>query len=279
MDVHELHRKRTAGERIRMITGLGMTETAPSCTFAVGTDVRSGHIGLPCPGVEGKLVPMAGKTEIRFKGPNVMPHYWRAPQETADAFDEEGFYRSGDAVKFIDEAQPLRGLTFDGRIAEDFKLSTGTLVSAGPLRAKIVLDGAPCVQDAVVAGKDRDDIGILGFARADECRKLAGLSPDLPAAQTLKHPKVREFFQTLADRLWHEGTGSSNRVARMLLLDEPPSIDKGEITDKGSINQRAVLTNRSALVDLLYLGGQGVILPMSSAAHSVATPPGTSAHR
>jgi feruloyl-CoA synthase len=260
-DKLDAHAERTVGERVRMLTGLGMTETAPSCTFAVGTDVRSGHIGLPCPGVEVKLVPMGDKTEIRFKGPNVMPHYWRAPEQTADAFDEEGFYRTGDAVKFIDPAQPLRGLMFDGRIAEDFKLSTGTFVSVGPLRARIILDGSPCVQDVVVTGLNRDDVGILVFPRVDECRKLAGLSPQIAAGDVLKHPKVIDFFQQLVDRQWHAGTGSANRVARALLLVEPPSIDRGEITDKGSINQRAVLTHREALVERLYHGGDGVLLP------------------
>ncbi|RQP26570.1 feruloyl-CoA synthase [Piscinibacter terrae] len=260
-DKLDAHAERTVGERIRILTGLGMTETAPSCTFAVGTDVRSGHIGLPCPGVEVKLVPAEGKTEIRFKGPNVMPHYWRAPEQTAEAFDEDGFYKTGDAVKFIDPAQPLRGLMFDGRIAEDFKLSTGTFVSVGPLRARLILDGSPCVQDVVVAGLNRDDVGILVFPRIDECRKLAGLAADVPPAVVLKHPKVVDFFQSLVDHAWHAGTGSANRVARALLLVEPPSIDKGEITDKGSINQRAVLTHRAALVDALYDQADGVLLP------------------
>jgi feruloyl-CoA synthase len=260
-DKLDAHAERTVGERIRILTGLGMTETAPSCTFAVGTDVRSGHIGLPCPGVEVKLVPTDGKTEIRFKGPNVMPRYWRAPEQTAEAFDEEGFYKTGDAVKFIDPAQPLRGLMFDGRIAEDFKLSTGTFVSVGPLRARLILDGAPCVQDVVVAGLNRDDVGILVFPRIDECRKLAGLAADTPPATVLQHPKVVDFFQSFVDRAWHAGTGSANRVARALLLAQPPSIDKGEITDKGSINQRAVLTHRAELVDALYAVAEGVLLP------------------
>lgn len=263
-DKLDAHAERTMGERVRVLTGLGMTETAPSCTFALGTDVRSGHIGLPCPGVEVKLVPTQGKTEIRFRGPNVMPGYWRAPEQTAEAFDEEGFYCTGDAVKLVDPADPQRGLMFDGRIAEDFKLSTGTFVSVGPLRARIILDGAPCVQDVVVTGLNRDDIGILVFPRLDECRKLAGLGADVPAGEVLRHPRLREFFQQLVDRQWQAGTGSANRVARAHVLADPPQIDKGEITDKGSINQRAVLAQRSALVDLLYshsTGGDDVIVP------------------
>ncbi len=247
--------ERTVGERIPMFTGLGMTETAPSCTFALdAASVRSGHIGLPCPGVEVKLVPVDGKVEIRFRGPNVMPGYWRQPELSADSFDEEGYYRTGDAVKWVDPAQPAKGLMFDGRIAEDFKLSTGTFVSVGPLRARIIAAGAPCVQDAVITGLNRDEVGMLVFPRVDECRKLAGLAAHTPAPEVLHHPVVREFFQTLVDRLWREGTGSANRVARAHVLAEPPSIDKGEVTDKGSINQRAVLTHREALVEALYGG-------------------------
>ena len=145
-DKLDAHGEASTGERVRIITGLGMTETAPSCTFAVGTDVRSGHIGLPVPGVEVKLVKDAStgdKTEIRFRGPNVMPGYWRAPEQTRDAFDDEGFYRTGDAVTWVDPADPQRGLLFDGRTAEDFKLDTGTFVSVGPLRAKIIAGRRP----------------------------------------------------------------------------------------------------------------------------------------
>jgi feruloyl-CoA synthase len=246
--------ERTVGERIRMFTGLGMTETAPSCTFAVGDTVRSGYVGLPCPGVEVKLVPVAEKLEVRFRGPNVMPGYWRAPEQTAEAFDDEGYYRTGDAVRLIDTNDPNAGLMFDGRIAEDFKLSTGTFVSVGPLRARVILDGAPYVQDVVVTGIDRDDIGILIFPRLDECRRLAGAEPDAPAPAVLHAAPVRALFQALIDRLWRAGTGSANRVARAHVLAEPPSIDHGEITDKGSINQRAVLKQRDALVNALYLG-------------------------
>jgi feruloyl-CoA synthase len=257
------------GERVRVITGLGMTETAPSCTFAVGTDVRSGHIGLPVPGVEIKLVPDSsgdphGKTEIRFRGPNVMPGYWRNEDATRDAFDEEGFYCSGDAVKFVDPLQPRKGLLFDGRTAEDFKLSTGTFVSVGPLRAHVIAAGDPCVQDVVVAGLNRDEIGLLIVPRAEPCRRLAGLDADIPLPEVLHHPAVRAFFQSLLNRLWAAGTGSATRPARLHVLAEPPSIDKGELTDKGSINQRAVLMHRAALVDALYQGAASdpfVIVP------------------
>lgn len=266
-DKLDAHAEAAVGERVRIITGLGMTETAPSCTFAVGTDVRAGHIGLPVPGVEVKLVPAtAGKTEIRFRGPNVMPGYWRAPEQTEEAFDEEGFYRTGDAVKLIDPTQLSRGLLFDGRTAEDFKLSTGTFVSVGPLRAKVIAAGYPCVQDAVATGLNRDELGLLMFPRADECRKLAGLPEATPLREVLQHPVVVTFFQALADRLWREGTGSASRPARLHVLSESPSIDHGEVTDKGSINQRAVLAHRAALVDALYEGaGLPVIVPNKEA--------------
>jgi feruloyl-CoA synthase len=277
----DAHAERAIGQRVMMLTGLGMTETAPSSMFAMGTDVKSGHIGLPCPGVEVKLVPQGhpsvngpgDKVEVRFRGPNVMPGYWRAPEQTAEAFDAEGFYCTGDAVKFIDPTHPGKGLAFDGRIAEDFKLSTGTFVSVGPLRARVIAAGAPCVQDAVVTGINRDDIGLLLIPRLDECRALVARAADAvgldgataaqrPAPELLHSAPVRAFFQKLADELWAAGTGSANRVARLHVLAELPSIDKGEVTDKGSINQRAVLTHRAALVDSLYEGDDPfVILP------------------
>ncbi len=260
------HAERTIGERIRVITGLGMTETAPSCTFAVGTDVQSGWIGLPAPGVEVKLVPIGDKTEIRFRGPNVMPGYWRAPAQSAEAFDDEGYYCTGDAVTFVDPSDPGKGLMFDGRIAEDFKLSSGTFVSVGPLRAKVLTHGSPLVQDSVVAGINRDDVGLLLFPRVDECRKLSGLPAHADARDVLAHPAVRLFFQDLVDRLWREGTGGANRVARAHLLVEPPCMETGEITDKGSINQRAVLKQRAAIVEAMYAGGDAhAILPRHGA--------------
>ena len=255
----------TIGERIPIFTGLGMTETAPACTFDVrAAHVRSGYVGLPCPGVEVRLVPDGSgpyaKTEIRFRGPNVMPGYWREPELTAEAFDESGFYRTGDAVRWVDPVDPAQGLRFDGRIAEDFKLDTGTFVSVGPLRGKIVAEGSPLVQDAVVAGMNRGEIGIVVIPRVEECRKLAALDDGASAEQVLDHPALRAFFQAMVDRLWVAGTGSANRVARAHVLVGPLSIDRGEVTDKGSINQRAVLTHRAALIDALYdASGDGAL--------------------
>ncbi|MEO5695770.1 MAG: feruloyl-CoA synthase [Burkholderiaceae bacterium] len=258
------HAEATIGQRIRMITGLGMTETSPSCTNAMHDTVGAGHIGLPNPGCEVKLVPMDGKLEIRFRGPHVMPGYWREPELTSEAFDDEGFYRTGDAARLVAENDLSQGLRFDGRIAEDFKLSTGTFVSVGPLRAQVIAIGAPCVQDVVVTGIDRSEIGMLIFARVDACRTLAGLAAGAALPDVLHSAPVRGFFQDLADTLWRAGSGSANRPARLHVLTEPPSIDKGEVTDKGSINQRAVLTHRAALVEALYQDsepGPFVVLP------------------
>ncbi|MBI3376576.1 MAG: feruloyl-CoA synthase [Betaproteobacteria bacterium] len=243
----------SCGERILWVSGLGATETAPSVTFTRGPGVRSGMIGLPVPGVDVKLAPVEGKLEIRARGPSIMPGYWRQPELTRAAFDEDGYYRLGDAVRWVDYADHAKGLLFDGRIAEDFKLSSGTWASVGPLRARFIAEGAPYVQDVVVAGINRDWISVLVFPRFDDCRRLC---PDLPAqapaASVLRHPAVRAQFQLLLDRLAAQATGGANRIARALLLDVPPSIDVGEVTDKGSINQRAVLEHRADLVEALY---------------------------
>ena len=248
------------GERIRMLTGLGMTETSPFAICANGEIVRSGVVGLPAPGVDLKLVPIDGKLEVRYRGPNVTPGYWRAPEQTAEHFDDDGWYCSGDALKFIDPQDPQLGMMFDGRIAEDFKLSTGTFVSVGPLRARVIAAGDPCVQDVVVTGLNRDDIGLLVFPRVDSCRALAGLPASAPLEQVLAAAPVRLFFQNLVDQMHAAGTGSATRVARALVMAGPPSIDLGEITDKGSINQRAVLTQRAALVETLYAGTDPAVL-------------------
>ena len=255
------------GQRVKMLTGLGMTETAPFAICANAHHVKSGHIGLPAPGIEMKLVPdgtgPGAKQEVRYRGPNVTPGYWRAPAQTAECFDSEGFYCSGDAARPMDPAHPEHGYVFDGRIAEDFKLSTGTFVSVGPLRAKIIAAGDPLVQDAVIAGIDRDDVGVLLFPRLDACRAYAGLPANAPAHVVLGEPELRAAFQRLVDGLFASGTGSATRVARALVLAEAPSIDKGEITDKGSLNQRAVLTHRHADVERLYLGrDRDVLLPV-----------------
>jgi len=250
-----LHRTQEAevGERIVMGTGLGMTESGPFALYVTGPDVTSGDIGLPAPGIELKLVEVDGKTEVRYRGPNITPGYWRAPEATAEAFDEEGFFSTGDAVKWIDESNIHRGLRFDGRIAEDFKLATGTFVSVGPLRAKIIAAGAPYVQDVVLTGINLKEVGALVFA-TQKVRQLAGLGADAPMQQVLESAPVQAHFQQVLDGLAASATGSANRIARMHLVAEPPSIDKGEVTDKGSINQRAVLKHRAALADAMHAG-------------------------
>jgi feruloyl-CoA synthase len=243
--------EREIGERIVMGTGLGMTESSPFGIFVTNPHVRAGDLGVPTPGLELKLVPVDGKTEVRYRGPNITPGYWRAPQETAEAFDEEGFFKTGDAVQWIDEGNPHLGLKFDGRIAEDFKLATGTFVSVGPLRAKIIAAGAPYIQDVVITGLNMKELGAMVFP-APAVRSLSGLPAEAPLADVLTHQRVLDRFQEIVDTLAQAATGSANRIARLCLLAEPPTIDKGEITDKGSINQRSVLSHRAATVAALH---------------------------
>ncbi|WP_150626176.1 feruloyl-CoA synthase [Pandoraea captiosa] len=244
------------GERIRIMSGLGMTETAPSCMFTTGPVMRAGYIGLPAPGCEVKLAPVGGKLEVRFRGPNVMAGYWR--HESSEAvFDEEGYYCTGDAATFVDKNDPEAGLQFDGRITEDFKLSSGTFVSVGPLRARVISEGAPYVQDAVITGINRDDIGLMIFPRVEDCRRLSGLPREAPLSDVLASAPVRDVFASLLAKLNANASGSATTVARLLLLDTPPSLDRGEVTDKGSINQRAVQDHRADIVDMLHAAKAG----------------------
>jgi feruloyl-CoA synthase len=244
------------GESIRIMTGLGMTETSPSCTFGTGDIIKAGYVGVPAPGCKVKLVPSGDKLEARFHGPHVTPGYWRAPQLTAEAFDSEGYYCTGDALRFIDPERRELGFMFDGRIAEDFKLNTGTFVSVGPLRARVISAAAPHVMDVVVTGIDRHAIGLLVFPRMEHCHPLSGLGADASVEEVLASAPVRERFQSLLDRLNLDASGSSMRIDRLLLQAEPPSIDHREMTDKGSINQAAVLNRRAALVDAMYDGSE-----------------------
>lgn len=249
--LHEVQ-EAEVGERIVMGTGLGMTESSPFAIFITSPEVKSGYLGLPTPGMELKLVPVDGKTEVRYKGPNVTPGYWRNAEATQESFDEEGFFCTGDAVLWIDEHDIHKGLKFDGRIAEDFKLATGTFVSVGPLRAKIIAAGAPYVQDAVITGLNRNEVGALLFP-TPKIRQLAPhLPPETPLKEVLESAAVQDHFQDVLVALAKQATGSANRVARLHLMHEPASIDKGEVTDKGSINQRAVLKHRDALVQAFH---------------------------
>jgi feruloyl-CoA synthase len=226
----------TCGEQILFLTGLGSTETAPFTVARTWDTADATNMGVPPPGVDMKLVPMDGRYEARLKGPHITPGYWRQAEITKASYDEEGYYRLGDAFALADEADPGAGLLFRGRISEDFKLSTGTWVHVGPLRAKFIEHFAPLARDVVITGADRGELGALVF----------------PAGKA-DAAELRTRLRSM------EHTGSSNRIARLLVLDEPPSLDAGEMTDKGSINQRAVLKRREALVEELYAGSARVI--------------------
>jgi feruloyl-CoA synthase len=240
------------GVRVPMLTGLGATETSPFFMSVTPATSRSGHVGLPVSGNDAKLIPNNGKLEVRAKGPNVTPGYWRQPELTAAAFDEEGFYKFGDAIKPVDPDDWHAGFDFDGRISEDFKLGSGTWVSVGPLRARFVAACAPLVRDVVIAGINRDELSALVVLDLDGCRVV---NPALPAgdlAAAASDSAIRQAFAECLNKFATEATGSSTRITRAVLLDTPLSIDRGEVTDKGSINQRAVLEHRASLIDALY---------------------------
>jgi feruloyl-CoA synthase len=234
----------TIGRAMPLVSAWGSTETSPLATDCHFQAERSGNIGVPTPGTELKLVRSSDKLEVRVRGPNVTPGYWKAPELTAKAFDEEGFYRIGDAVTFADPDRPERGLFFDGRVAEDFKLNSGTWVSVGTLRVAAIAALAPLAQDVVVAGHGGDEVRFLVFPNIAACRARAGLAENASLDDAIRHDKVREGIADGLTRLKAQGGGSSTHATRALLLSEPASVDGGEITDKGYINQRAVLTRR-----------------------------------
>jgi feruloyl-CoA synthase len=238
----------TCGERILFLTGLGSTESAPMAIARMWQSKDSTNMGVPVPGVELKLVPCDSKLEARLRGPNIMPGYWRQHELTAAAFDADGYYKLGDALKFQDPEDPGEGLLFDGRIAEDFKLATGTWVNVGPLRARLLAQLEPYARDVVIAGADCNEVGALIFPHLDACRRLAAAGAEDVTADAGVLDELRARLTAFASG----STGSSNRICRAILLSEPPLLDAGEITDKGSINQRAVLTRRADLVAELY---------------------------
>jgi feruloyl-CoA synthase len=238
----------TCGERIMFLTGLGSTESAPMAIARMWQSKDSTNMGVPVPGVELKLVPCDDKLEARLRGPNIMPGYWRQRDLTAAAFDADGFYKLGDALRFQDPDDPGEGLLFDGRVAEDFKLATGTWVNVGPLRARLLAELEPYARDVVITGANCNEIGALIFPHLDACRRLAADG----AADITADARVIEELRARLTAFAGGSTGSSNRVCRAILLDEPPLLDAGEMTDKGSINQRAVLTRRAGLVAELY---------------------------
>ena len=252
------------GERVVMVSAWGSTETAPMVTTVHYPIERAGVIGLPAPGAELKMLPNGDKLELRVRGPNVTPGYWKRDDLTKAAFDAEGFYMIGDAGRFADAADPARGIEFDGRIAEDFKLMSGTWVHVGGLRVKGIAALAPVAQDIVVTGHDRKDVAFLVFPNVPACRALCpGLSADATLAQVFGDSRVQSSVRAGLLALARAGSGTSTFAARVLLMEEPPSIDAGEITDKGYINQRAVLTRRHALVERLYAGTPGAdVIPL-----------------
>jgi feruloyl-CoA synthase len=244
---------KTIGRKVTMVSAWGTTETAPLATVVHYPIARAGNIGLPSPGTEVKLVPHGDKLEVRVRGPNITPGYWKRPDLTRAAFDEDGFYRPGDAARLADPDDPSQGLVFDGRIGENFKLSSGTWVTVGALRVQLIAACAPVMEDAVIAGHDRDEIAILVFPSLAGCRGLCPhLGADAAAAELVRAEPVRRALAAALRRHNAAAGGSSHRIARALLMAEPPSIDKGEITDKGYLNQRAVLSHRADLVERLY---------------------------
>lgn len=242
----------TIGVKIPIITGLGCTESGPSAMFANWGGAFSGLLGVPVAGLEVKIIPDGDKMEARYKAPNITKSYWRNQDETNKAFDEEGYYKTGDAVKFLDETNPDKGLVFDGRIAEDFKLSSGTWVNVGVLKAKVISTGSPIIQDVVLTGLDEDFIGAILFLNTEACHKLVKTAQKLADNEVFTHPVITDFLNDWLINFNKTATGSSTVIKRYTIALDPPSIDLGEITDKGSLNQRAVLKHRITLVNSLY---------------------------
>jgi feruloyl-CoA synthase len=243
---------RTLGARVPMTSSWGTTETAPLALAAHYLIERAGNVGAPAPGCEVKLVPAGAKLEIRVRGPNVTPGYWKRPDLTAAAFDADGFYRPGDAMRLANANDPARGLLFDGRLAEDFKLMTGVWVHVGVLRVGVLAAASPALQDAVIAGENRGFVGLLAWLNPAGCQRLIGAGAPESLGELTRHPAVRAHVRTAIAR-WNTGeTGTSQKIGRVLLLAAPPSIDENEITDKGYINQRRVLERRAAEIDRLY---------------------------
>jgi feruloyl-CoA synthase len=247
------------GEQVPLATGIGSTETAPFALFCTDPQDKPGNIGIPGQGVVMKLVPIDEKYELRLKGPNVTPGYWRNEKLTREAFDEEGFYRIGDAVKFAVPNDPLQGFYFDGRIAENFKLQTGTWVAVGVLRAQIVNQFGGLIRDAVITGENRAELGALAVPFMPALRKILGGAEELTDEQVVAHPHVRAAIAERLKEHQAQASGSATRVMRIMLMTDPLRFEKGEVTDKGSINQRAVLAHRDDLVEALYADVQGVI--------------------
>lgn len=255
------------GKKIAMTSAWGLTESAPLATGVHFPIARAGVIGLPVPGTELKMLPSAGKLELRLRGPNITPGYFRQDELTQQAFDEEGFYKTGDAGKFADPDDPSQGILFDGRVAEDFKLLTGSWVNTGMVRVAAISACTEVIQDAAVTGHDRDEIGLLIIPNLDGITKLTGLGSDASLQDLLGHPKVRQALCNGLAAYNARKPASSTRIARVLILLDALDIDAGEITDKGYVNQRAVLERRQVLVEQLYGNASEVILIDKSTSH------------
>lgn len=248
------------GKKIAMTSAWGLTESAPLATSIHFPTSRAGVIGLPVPGTELKMLPNSGKMELRLRGPCMTPGYFKRDDLTKEAYDDDGFYRTGDAGKFVDRDDPAKGILFDGRVAEDFKLLTGSWVSTGMVRIAAISACAEVIQDAVVTGHDRDEIGLLIIPNIVGMAKVANLNSDAPLSDLLGNDKTRQILRGSLAAHNSQNPTSSTRIARVIFLEEPLNIDAGEITDKGYVNQRAVLERRHALVEQLYSDDEAAIL-------------------
>jgi len=257
--------RRERGRRVPILSGLGATETGPAITFTTPDNDRAGVIGLPAAGNDIKLTPVAGKLELRVRGPHVTPGYWRMPEQTAAAFDEEGYYRLGDAVRLVDTADAARGMIFDGRLSDDFKLTSGTWVRVGPLHGALVAALAPLAQDVIIAGLDHEYVGALIVPDLVACREVAGANDAASASDVLASPILRARLIAMLRAHAAAHPGSSQHAERAIVLEAPLSSERGELTDKGSVVQRTVLQTRAALIAELFADPPpGHVLQISS---------------
>ncbi len=242
----------TLGEMIVMATGFGCTESCPAALLAGEPDGFAGLLGVPVPGLELKLVPSGGKLEARYRGKNIFPGYWRQPELTAKAFDAEGFYCTGDALRFVEETDANKGMIFDGRLAEDFKLNTGTWVSVGVLRSSLITAGNGLIQDVVITGHDKEFVGAIVFAGLDHRKRITVMNNETSVHNLVRHPLVKEGLQEALNNMGARSMGSSTFIKRAIFAEFTLRIDKGEITDKGSINQQIVIQNYPEAVQKIY---------------------------
>jgi feruloyl-CoA synthase len=242
----------TTGERILMVSGLGSTECGPTPVQSTWEQHRQPEAGLPLAGVEAKLVPTQGTWELRLRGPCVTPGYWRRPDLTAEAFDNEGYFKTGDAVRPLNAKDFAQGLLFDGRISENFKLSSGTWVQAVALRARLLAALAPLVKDAAITGHNQSEIGAIAFPDMDAARAIADMRRDAADTEVLDAPTLRDWVQSRLTALAATAGGSADRIERLALGAEAPSFDNGELTDKGAAASRIVLARRADVVTALH---------------------------